>query len=498
LTEDKFAAATSSQKDGRLVARNMAYLAGAQVLALPLAAVLNAIVARALGTADFGLVYVAGTLCGFGILFVEWGQQGVLPALIARDRSQAAGLLGTGFAWRSVAACVAYLVLALLALALGYSTRFQQVLALVFLAALLNSLAGGYKDSIRGFERTDIPAIAHVAQQLLLCLVVVAVVLLGGHLFALLVVGMLIPFATVIGLSRASKAVGIGALQARRENLKILLYMGTPFVFNDLAMSLQPLVDAMFLSKLAPAEVVGWYAVARRLIGLLILPATTLIASLYPTLSRLWAENTDGYARTFVGALNGVALLAVPAAVGCALYPEIGVAIFGSKEYGPAENNLRVMAVFLFLVYFSMPIQTALLAAGKQRACSIIQFLCIIVSFVLDPVLIPWFQVRMGNGGIGVGVAAVISEFLVIICGIAIMPRGILNRSVLRTVALAVVSGAVMAAVAFALQGRITSFVAAPVAVVAYVAVALASGAITKSQRDAVIGEVRRRFSRWS
>jgi O-antigen/teichoic acid export membrane protein len=454
--------------------------------------------ARYLGAADFGLVYVAGTLCGFGILFVEWGQQGVLPALIARDRSQAAGLLGTSFAWRGAAACVVYLVLASLSLVLGYDSLFQQVLALTFLAALLNSLAGGYKDSIRGFERADIPAIAHVAQQVLLCLVVVTAVLLGGRLFALLIVAILIPFVTVVGLSRASKPVGIGALQARRENLKILLFMGTPFVFNDLAISLQPLVDAMFLSKLAPEEVVGWYAVSRRLIGLLILPATALIASLYPTLCRLWAESTDGFASTFVGALNGVALLAVPAALGCALYPEIGVAIFGGKDYGPAEDNLRVMAVFLFLVYFSMPIQTALLAAGKQRACSIIQFLCIIVSVVLDPLLVPWFQERTGNGGIGVSVAGVISESLVVICGIAIMPRRVFDRSVLRTVALAILSGAAMVAVAFALHGRISSFVAAPVAVLAYMAAALVSGAVTKSQRDAVIRELRRRFLRFS
>ena len=497
VAEQTPAASSSGQSDARLVAKNMAYLAAGQVLTIPVSVILNALYARYLGAVDFGLIYLAVTMCSFGTLVVEWGQQSVLPALIARDRSQATTLLGTGFAWRGVAACVVYLFLAALSLLLGYGRLFQWVLALVFLGALITSLAGGYKDSIRGFERTDIPAIAHVAQQFLLLLAVLAVLLLGGRLNGMLYVGVLVPLATLLGLSYASKRVGIGSLRVRRESLGILFAMGVPFVFNDIATVLQPVVDAMFLSRLAPAETVGWYAASRRLVGILILPTTTLIGGLYPTLCRLWAENKEVFARTTRDALSGIALLAAPAALGCGLFPEIGVAVFGEKGFGPAEGNLRVMAVFVFLIYFTIPIGTAVLAAGKQRAWSIIQVLCVVVSVVLDPVLVPWFQTRTGNGGIGLSVASVISESLVVIGGIALVPRGVLDRSVLRTIALTLLSGAAMAAVAFALKGRITPFVAAPLALLTYAGAALVSGAITKSQRDAVLGILRRRLGRF-
>jgi O-antigen/teichoic acid export membrane protein len=497
VSEKTAAISSSGQSDARLVAKNMAYLAAGQVLTIPVSVILNALYARYLGAVDFGLIYLAVSMSGFGTLVVEWGQQGVLPALIARDRSQAATLLGTGFAWRGAAACVIYLFLAALSVVLGYGNRFQWVLALVFLGTLLTSLGGGYKDSIRGFERTDIPAVAHVAQQFLLLLAVLSVLLLGGRLNSMLYVGIFVPFVALLGLSYASKRVGIGALEVHRKSLGILLAMGTPFVFNDMATLLQPVVDAMFLSRLAPAETVGWYAASRRLVGILILPTTTLIGGLYPTLCRLWAENKDGFAQTTRDALSGIALLAAPAALGCALFPEIGVAVFGEKGFGPAEGNLRVMAVFVFLIYFTIPIGTAVLAAGKQRAWSIVQLLCVVVSVVLDPVLVPWFQGRMGNGGIGLCVAAVISESLVIIGGIALVPRGVLDRSVFRTIALTLLSGAAMALVAFVLKGRITPFVAAPVALLTYFATALVSGAITKSQRDAVLDVLRRRLGRF-
>jgi O-antigen/teichoic acid export membrane protein len=491
------AAPPSGHSEVRLVARNTSYLAAAQIITIPVSAALNALYARFLGPAEFGLFYLAGTMCALGILVAEWGQQGTLPALVARDRSQAAGFLGTGFAWRGAASGFIYLLLAGIAYLLGKDGLFHWILAACFIQAVLNSLAGGYKDAIRGFERTDIPAIAHVVQQLLLFVTVVAVLVVGGRLNALLITGIFVPMVIVVGLSRASRRVGIGPLEVKRANFGTLMLMGTPFVFNDIAMALQPIVDAMFLSRLAPDEVTGLYAVTRRLIGVLILPATALIGSLYPTLCRLWEESREGFVRTMRDALSGVALLAAPAALGCGLYPELGIWIFGREEFGPAETNLRVMAVFLFLVYFSLPIQSAVLAAGKRRAWSIIQCLCIGVSLTLDPLLIPWFQTHMGNGGIGLCVAAVLSESLVVIGGLVLMPRGIVDHGVVRTLLLTLLSGALMAAAAFAMKDWVNPFVAAPIAVIVYFVAALLTGAIRKSQRDAILHGVKRRMPRF-
>ncbi len=406
-------------------------------------------------------------------------------------------MLGTGFVWRGLAACVVYAFLAGLSALLGNGGRFQWVFAACFLAAVLSSLAGGYKDAIRGFERTDIPAGAHVAQQVILFFAVLVVLLLGGRLNSLLCVGLVVPFLVVLGLSRASKSVGIGRLVVRREQFAIMFMMGTPFVINDIAMALQPIAEALFLSKLAPQEVVGWYAATRRLTGLLVLPAVSLTSSLYPTLSRLHVTSAEGFAATVRNSLNGVALLAAPAALGCALFPEIGIAVFGAKDFAPAANNLRVMSAFLFLVYFSMPLTSAVLASGKRRAWTIVLSVSVVVSVSLDPLLVWWFQARMGNGGVGLCVAAVVSECLVIIGGLLLVPRGVLDRSVLRTIALACLSGLAMAAVALLLKGRVNPFVAAPLAVLAYAAAAVATGAVTRPQREAVVNVLRRRLGRF-
>jgi O-antigen/teichoic acid export membrane protein len=260
-------------------------------------------------------------------------------------------------------------------------------------------------------------------------------------------------------------------------------------------MALQPNIDAVFLSKLAPLEVVGWYAASRRLLGALLLPASALIGALYPTLCRMHATDMEGFRRTTNGAFRSIALLMVPVALGCALYPQIGVTLFSRRYFRPAEDNLRIMALFLALVYFSMPLGTCIMAAGRQRAWSMVQCLCVLISLVLDPLLVPVFQRHTGNGGLGLCVAAVISEATMITLGVALAPRGVFDRRFGRVVGLALASGGAMVLTA-AIARPLPAYLAAPLSLCAYAGALWATGGIDRDQVASVRDAVGRGFSR--
>jgi O-antigen/teichoic acid export membrane protein len=255
---------------------------------------------------------------------------------------------------------------------------------------------------------------------------------------------------------------------------------GTPFVSVGVAMTLQPVVDAGFLSRLAPVEVVGWYAAARRLFAVLLFPATAINTALYPTLCRLHGRDDEGFRRMSSGGMNTVALLVVPLALGCALYPEIGGTVFGEKSMGAVDLNVRVLGLYLFLLYFSMPLGTCVMATGRQQAWGVVQWLCVVVSFAVDPLVIPWFQRRIGNGGLGLCLAAILSEAMVVGFGIALAPRGIFDARFRRSMGLALVAACAMTL--FARVTRfVTPFVAAPVALAVYAGVLWAIGGIDKT-----------------
>ena len=188
-------------------------------------------------------------------------------------------------------------------------------------------------------------------------------------------------------------------------------------------------------------------------------------------------------------------MLAVPLAVGCGFFPEIGVTIFGREAFGPAEDNLRVMSVFLLLVYFSMPLGSILLAGGKQRAWSGAQALCILFSLVLDPLLIPWFQRRTQNGGLGVCVAGVVSEVVMVGLGVWLAPRGIFDRALFKQLGLVLLAGGVMVACA-KLLAFTSPFVAAPIALGVYLAALWLVGGVDRELLTSLKGAVARKFRR--
>jgi O-antigen/teichoic acid export membrane protein len=486
----------STQSGGRhRLVKNTLYLTVAQAVTIPLAVASNALAGRYLGPEEFGYLYLAWTLCGFGSLAFEWGQQGALPALVARDRARSGHYLGTSLVWRCTASLLVAGVLAVACWLLGYQRGVLWAIALAFPVTLANSLGSAMKDTIRGFERTDIPAYAHVAQQFAILAVVAPALLLGGHMRAVLLSYLGVAIVAVLYLRHWLRPVGVGRLVFERSTLKSLFALGTPFVFFDLAMVLLPNVNATFLSKLVPAEVIGWYSVSQRLIGLLIFPASALIGALYPTLCRLQGENQAEFVKVSRSSLYGVALLAIPAALGCGLFAELGVAIFGTGQFGGAVSHLRVMSVFVFLVYFSMPLGTCIMAANRQRVWALVQCICVVVSLVGSPLLVPLFQRSMANGAIGTCITLVISEAFVVICGLALAPRGLVNRELMKSLLLASVAGMAMAGVAV-LTKPISLFLAVPASLLTYGVVAWFSGAVQPSSVDMIKGFLARKLKR--
>jgi O-antigen/teichoic acid export membrane protein len=484
------------------VIRSAGLLFAAQVLATPLSALISVIAARKLGPDDFGRLYLAMTYGSFASLWVEWGQNGTLAAMIARNRGQAGEVLGSALAWRVCALPCVTLVLFAGCWVLGYDAGFLRVLALVLLGSAAATVSGACIDVFRGCERSDLSAASYLAWAALSALIVVPTLLLGGGLDAMLLAQAACAAVGALVLLRSLEPVGVPAVSVSKATVRALVAGGTSFLVLNLILALQTNIDAVFLSKLAPADVVGWNAAARKVTGLLIFPASALIGALYPTLCRLQGRDGSGFATTARDALRVAMMAAVPVALGCALFPQLGIALFGGAAYGPAQDNLRVLAVYVLLVYLTMPLGTILAAAGRQRAWAGAQFACVAVSAACDPLLIPWFQDRTGNGGLGVCVSTAGSEVLMVAAGLWLLPRGVLDGSLGRTLASVACGGAAMAVIAWAASwvslGPVSPWATspwaiAPMAVMGYAACLWSTGALPRSVFQSALERRQRR-----
>jgi uncharacterized membrane protein YvlD (DUF360 family) len=154
------------------------------------------------------------------------------------------------------------------------------------------------------------------------------------------------------------------------------------------------------------------------------------------------------------------------------------------------------MSLFVFLVYFSMPLGTAIMAGTRQKEWTFVQCICLVVSLVGSPFLVPYFQRSTGNGALGTCLTLVLSELLVVGFAAGLAPKGLFDRGLLKSIGLALLAGAAMGAVAFFTK-PISLLLAVPLAVLTYAGVAWLIGAIQPSTIDMIKGILGRKLARF-
>lgn len=469
----------------RSLGRGLLALVASRFITTPIAIAVNALLVRYLGASDFGDIYLANTALGLAFLFVEFGTASQTSNEVARDHSAAGRTLTGGAVVRLAFGVPVLLAIPWACQRLGYSEGVQLVFLLTGLRSLVGSLAAQAAAVVRGLELLSVHATRSVQTALLDGLVLVPVLLLGGGLRGVLWAQVATAAVGLLLWLQVLTKAGVRRAGPDRETIKALLTGGVAFVAFDVVLRLQPYIDASWLKSLGTTEEIGWYAAATRLVGALTTPASLVAFAIYPTLARLWATDRPEYDRLVRVSLRAMILFGSCAGVGTVAFAGSVTKILYGPAFWPAAADLQLLAPFILLLYGSMMLGSAIFAAQKQLVWAGVQALCIPVSLIADPLLIRLFQSRSGNGGLGVCVSLGLAEAVMLAGGLVLIPKGILDRSLLRELGRGVAAGAVMAGAAYAL--RMLPWVGLPVSVLAYVGAQAALGGLTRD----LVGQLR-------
>jgi O-antigen/teichoic acid export membrane protein len=162
--------------------------------------------------------------------------------------------------------------------------------------------------------------------------------------------------------------------------------------------------------------------------------------------------------------------------VGTWLFGNVAIdVVYGNRGFGPAGAILSVFGLGLFLVFVDTVLGTALVALGRTASFSILKLATVVLATALELFLIPYFQRRSGNGGLGVVTSFVACEPMIFAGMLVLIPRGIVGRSFLldgaRAIGSAVLTGALLR-----LVPTLTPWVAIPACIAAYAAATMAVG----------------------
>lgn len=474
------AAVRAGDADSRVTfARNAAALLAGQVGTTALAIVLSAALGRSLGATDFGIYYLITTMATFAYVFAEWGQPLLVIREVATAPQRSGELLGTALALRVALAVGLTVPAGLGAWALGYGPRTTWLAVLLIAAMLPLFLAQAYGMVFRARDQMGREAAVSVSNKAVaLCVALPALALGAGIPGIILALGV----AGVAALAMAAhlyRRLAAPPLQVSSRTARELLTAGTPILAMSATIAVQPYLDVIILSKLAPAAVVGWFGAAKMILGTLTAPAIILATAAYPRLVR--ASGTDALPGEVRSALRPLLWLGALAGTGAYLFAGTVVGlIYGAEGFGPAATLLQVFAPGFLLLFIDILLGHIVYASGRGTGFAIAKILSVVVGTVLNFLLIPVFQQRYGNGGIGVLVAFTLSE-LVVFAGAV----WILRRRALKPVMALDVMRALAAAAATLLLFRVLPpappWFALPLCVAAFAAASLAFGLAKRS-----------------
>jgi len=473
------------------VARNALMLVAGQAATTALAIALSAALGRKLGPHDFGIYYLITTMAAFAYVVAEWGQPLIVIRETACDPGRSGRLLGSALALRAGLALLVTIPAGGVAWLLGYGPATTTLAVLLILAMVPMFLAQAYGMVFRAHDRMGKDATVSVLNKALLLGLALPALARGAGIPGVLLAQAVAGTLALALAARLYGALGAPRLHVSGQTARELLAAGAPILAMTAAASVQPYLDAILLSKLAPASAVGWLGAARNILGTLIAPASILGAAAYPRLARASADPA-ALRYEVRSALRPVLWLGALAGTGTYLFAGVAVGlVYGSAGFAPAAAILQVFAPGLLLLFVDILLGNVIYASGGGTGFAIAKVASVAVGTGLDVLLIPLCQQRYGNGGIGVMIAFALSELVVFAGALCVLRRGTLGLPALLDVLRAL--GAAAATIAlFAVLPPLPPALSMPLCVALFGAASLGLGLARRRDLASLLRALRR------
>lgn len=470
--------------------RNVIHLGLGQVATTLLTILQTAMLARLLGPAEFGQLFLVSSIAIFSYVVIDWGHGSLIIRETARNPERAGNLLGSAFALRAGSAVVVCVAAVTATWLLGHDQRTQLLVAVLIVAWLPQYLGLSFGWVFRAHERMDRDALLNVMLKLITLVGSAICLVLGGHLFGLMFAWAVAGILTAgIGMA-IYRSLELPRLSATLSTARELLHEGAPLFAFALVTAIEPYLIANILYTLSSPEVVGWYGAAWNIAGSLVAPATILGATMYPRLSTTAGDPAE-FKRTFEISLRPLLLLAVLGAAGTYLFAHVAVGlIYGLDKFGPAADTLAAFAPVLLLMYVDIFLGMTAVASGKAGRLAVFKVVTIVITTGISLVLVPLCQAKFGNGGLGVMYALTIGELLMMLAATFLI-REVADRRMLVNVLRCLAAGAATVLLMRVLP-ELAPWLAIPLCVVVFGALAVLTGAVKNSDVELLKGSFRK------
>ena len=394
---------------------NVSALAAGQMIAMGLGFVTHAILARAVGPADYGILGFSLAVVSYFGIAAALGTDSWAAREISTRRSEA----------RAIVETILSLRIALTLLSFGGLLIFitiwrpEPIVAYMLLiqSVGLFSAALTLDFAFQGMERMNAIARRFILSALVALAGIATSVSLGG---SIVVASSLLQLAAAVSaivmIWEFTRIVGCPRPQWQIEEWRRILREATPLAVTVLVTTVYIYIDIVMLGILRPGTEVGQYVASTRILAVGLVAASILRSAILPVLARLQSSPVE---RKDIGTHHArlVATAGSLAAVGgFLLAPEILEIVFGT-DFRDAANTLRILMICLLLMNAIEVFHTQLVAWRLQTQQMWIIIAGTAANIGLNAVLIPRYGME------GAASATLVSSVLILALAAIVLRR---------------------------------------------------------------------------
>lgn len=378
------------------LAKNFLSLAGAEVISKIVTFAAFAYLARVAGPEGFGYLEFAGATLFCAWLLVEQGFGSYGAREIAKAPQRTTELVAEIALARLLFAVIAYAAIIAFALLSNHTLIVTRLLLIYGASLLFGPLLLQWV--FQGHDRMRSVAAAQVIRQTVFAAIVFIFVREAGRIW-------LAAVAEVAGA--ASAAIYCVWMYQRHFGVKRIRLTMAPRLFRESAVIglsqmfwvVRIFGATLILGFIAPADDVGYFAGALRILVALHAFVWLYCFNLLPSMSRSWREDREAFVALINRSMRVVAHLAAAAGLAwVALAPLAMTSLYGSA-FAPGAETLQWLAGVCVVAALSGHYRYGLIAAGRQN----VEAAAAALGAVVAAVAIPFGYSRFGLRGAAIG-----------------------------------------------------------------------------------------------
>lgn len=388
------------------IARNFLWLTAANITGSFFNILLFIYLARTLRAENFGYLSYATTLVFYLFNFIDLGLSTYGIREIAKNRSAVSEYVSNIVSFKLVLSTFLFVGFIAVSLIMRESSLVTILMIETALMFFVSALASEW--AFQGLDNMHMVFVSIGVTSALQLLMSVTLVKIPADVIKVPLINFIASLPVIIFfLMRLRFRLRLLLLDLK----KIHLYLSSAIVIWAISIFAQVYnsLDIVLLGLFRPAQEVGYYSVARRITGGVILLMTFLASAILPHLSHTFKKDMLSFhnaTRKYLMVSGGIFIaIFVP----ILLFGDQIISMTVGHEYLPASIPLKMMLMALVLITFNLPYSTGLIAAGMEtevlkQACA-----SAVLSVFLNFLLIPRY------GMIGASTSFICAELLALV-----------------------------------------------------------------------------------